>query len=159
MAGTALTRAGRGSGSAAAIPSSYVQPHRDAAPSLEERELEAVSGERPRKIGALEGAAVRREHVLDRELEQRAQPLGDALTRHAGAKPSLVDLEAMAEVDERVAGDHRAVALECQRPGRSSRTGTIHSVEPVRPRSARLLERRAVDAKRAQVRSQLTDRE
>jgi len=36
--------------------------------------------------------------------EQRAQPLRDLLARHAGAEPPLVDLEAPAEVDERVAG-------------------------------------------------------
>src|SRR5262245_57565813 len=40
MAGTALTRAGRGSGSAAAIPSSYVQPH----PSSPRASLAAGSG-------------------------------------------------------------------------------------------------------------------
>jgi hypothetical protein len=57
-------------------------------------------------------AAVRRQHVLDRQLEQRAQPRGDLLARHAGAEPSLVDLEALAEVDERVAGDDGALALD-----------------------------------------------
>ena len=55
---------------------------------------------------------MRREHVLDRQLEQRAQPRGDLLARHAGAEPPLVDLEALAEVDERVAGDHRPLALD-----------------------------------------------
>jgi catechol 2,3-dioxygenase-like lactoylglutathione lyase family enzyme len=39
---------------------------------------------------------------------QRAQPRGDLLARHAGTEPPLVDLEASAEIDERVAGDHRA---------------------------------------------------
>jgi hypothetical protein len=50
--------------------------------------------------------------VLDRECEERAQPLGDLLARHAGAEPPLVDLEAVAEVDEGVAGDHRTLALD-----------------------------------------------
>ena len=55
---------------------------------------------------------MRRKHVLDRQCEQRAQSRGDLLARHAGAEPPLVDLEAMAEVDERVAGDHRTLALD-----------------------------------------------
>src|SRR5205809_5377235 len=50
--------------------------------------------------------------MLDRQREQRAQPLGNLLARHARAEPPLVDLEAPAEVDERVAGDHRTLALD-----------------------------------------------
>ena len=43
--------------------------------------------------------------MLDRQREQRAQPLGDLLTRHALGQPVGRDLETMAAVDERVAGD------------------------------------------------------
>ena len=64
--------------------------------------MERWSRERPLERGTIERAAVRREHVLDRQLEQRAQPFGDALTRHSGAEPPLVVLEALAEVDEGV---------------------------------------------------------
>ena len=45
-------------------------------------------------------------------LEQRANPLRDLLARDAGAEPPLVDLEALAEVDERVAGDHSTLAFD-----------------------------------------------
>src|SRR5438874_13697058 len=53
-----------------------------------------------------------RKHELDRQLEQRAQPLGDLLARHTRAEPPLVDLEASAEVAKRVAGDHSTLALD-----------------------------------------------
>src|SRR5688572_20471212 len=67
--------------------------------------------------GALEGGAVGRpamgrEDVLDRQLEQRTQPGGNLLARYSGAEPALVDLEPAAEVDQRVAGDHRTLALD-----------------------------------------------
>jgi hypothetical protein len=39
--------------------------------------------------GAVGRTAVGHEHVLDRQLEQRAQPLGDLLARHARAEPPL----------------------------------------------------------------------
>ena len=62
----------------------------------------AESGERALERGWAGRPAVRREHLLDRQGEERAQPLGDLLARHARAEPPLVDLEAPAEVDERV---------------------------------------------------------
>src|SRR5829696_10125592 len=67
--------------------------------------------------GALEGGsigrpAVRRQHVLDRQLEQRTQPRGNLPARHTGAEPPLVDLESVAEVDEGVARNHHALALD-----------------------------------------------
>src|SRR4051794_33967784 len=71
-----------------------------------------LGGQRAREGSAIRRPSMRREHVLDRQREERAQPRGDPLSRHAGGKPPLVDLEASAEVDERVAADHRARALE-----------------------------------------------
>src|SRR2546421_564602 len=53
-----------------------------------------------------------RKHELDRQLEQRTQPLGDLLAGHTRAEPSLVDLEAPAEVAERIAGNHSTLALD-----------------------------------------------
>ena len=50
--------------------------------------------------------------MLDRPLEQRAQALDDLLARHARAEPSGIDLHPVAPVDERVAGDDRAMALD-----------------------------------------------
>ena len=41
------------------------------------------SGERALEGGPIERSTVRREHMLDRPLEQRAQPLGDLLGGHA----------------------------------------------------------------------------
>jgi hypothetical protein len=52
--------------------------------------------------------------MLDRPLEQRAQPLGDLLGRHAVRQPLGWNLEALAEVVERVAGDDRTAALDPQ---------------------------------------------
>src|SRR5438046_1695317 len=60
-------------------------------------------GQRALEGGPVGRPAVRRKHVLDRQCEERAQPLGDLLARHARAEPPLVDLEAPAEVDEGVA--------------------------------------------------------
>src|SRR5512132_4733309 len=57
-------------------------------------------GQRALEGGPVGRPAVRRKHVLDRQCEERAQPLGDLLARDAGAEPPLVDLEALAEVDE-----------------------------------------------------------
>ena len=45
--------------------------------------------------------------MLDRQREQRAQPLSYLLARHALAELYGVDLEALAEVGERVADNHR----------------------------------------------------
>src|SRR5438128_8190222 len=69
-------------------------------------------GQRALEGGPVGRPAVRREYVLHRQCEQRAQALGDLLARHARAEPPLVDLETPAEVDERVAGDHRTLALD-----------------------------------------------
>lgn len=41
------------------------------------------SGERALESGPIVRPTVRREHMLDRPLEQRAQPLGDLLVSHA----------------------------------------------------------------------------
>ena len=76
------------------------------------RQSSLGGGQRVLEGGPVEGPAVRREHVLDRQLEQRAQPLGDLFARHLRAKPPLVDLEPLTEVDERVARDHRAMAFD-----------------------------------------------
>ena len=53
-----------------------------------------------------------REHVLDRQLEQRTQAFDDLLPRHVRTQPPGIDLEPATEVDERVAGDDRAMALD-----------------------------------------------
>ncbi|MDP9336890.1 MAG: hypothetical protein M3Q30_26755 [Actinomycetota bacterium] len=45
--------------------------------------------------------------MLDRQREQRAQPLSYLLARHALAERYGVDLEALAEVGERVADNDR----------------------------------------------------
>ena len=42
-------------------------------------------GQRALECGPVERPAVRREHVLDRQLEERAEPRGDLLARHARA--------------------------------------------------------------------------
>jgi hypothetical protein len=61
--------------------------------------------------------------MLDRQREQRAQPLSYLLARHALAEPYGVDLEALAEVGERVAditdgaasaGQGRRLTLICE---------------------------------------------
>ncbi len=58
------------------------------------------SGERALEGGSVGGHPVRGEHVLDRQLEQRAHHLGDLLARLAFAEPADIDVEALAEVDE-----------------------------------------------------------
>src|SRR3989442_15974004 len=68
-------------------------------------------GQRALEGGPVGRPAVRRKHVLDRQLEQRAQPLGDLLARHPRAEPPLLDLEAPAELDERVPRDRHTLAL------------------------------------------------
>jgi len=52
------------------------------------------------------------EHVLDGQVEQRAQPLDDLLPRHVFVQPPRIDFEPAAEIDERVAGDDRPVARD-----------------------------------------------
>ena len=71
-------------------------------------------GERPLERSPVERPAVRREHVLDRQVEQRAQALGDLLARHGLAQPLVLDPQALPEVGQRVAGDHRALGLDPQ---------------------------------------------
>ena len=60
-------------------------------------------GQRALESGLVGRPAVRRKHVLDRQLEERPQPRRDLLPRHSRGEPPLVDLEALAEVYERVA--------------------------------------------------------
>jgi hypothetical protein len=43
----------------------------------------AESGEHALERGRVKGPSVRREYMLDGQLEQRAHPLGDLLARHA----------------------------------------------------------------------------
>ena len=71
-----------------------------------------VRGQRLLEVGPLERDAVRREHVLDRQ--RRAADAAPRRSPRASRRgePPLVDLEALAEVDERVAGDHRTLALD-----------------------------------------------
>jgi hypothetical protein len=58
------------------------------------------------------GAAVRSEHVLDGQFEQRAEALDHLLPRHARPQPPGIDVEPATEVGERVADDDRAMALD-----------------------------------------------
>ena len=57
-----------------------------------------------RAIGRL---AVRGQHELDRQVEQRTEPSDDIVARHVLATAEL-DVQSFAEVGERVAGDKRA---------------------------------------------------
>jgi uncharacterized protein YndB with AHSA1/START domain len=59
------------------------------------------------------GPSVRREHELDRQLEQRPESFEDLLPGDAPAQP-LVQREARSEVGERVARDDRADTLDPQ---------------------------------------------
>src|SRR5581483_7425432 len=80
--------------------------------------------------------SVRRQHELDRQLEQRAESFGDVLTRDVLATPELDFESGSVEVREGVAGDDRVdgrepedeivvlatrVRLEAERP----RAGTV----------------------------------
>ena len=49
---------------------------------------------------------MRGQHELDRQVEERTQPLNDIVTRHVRATAEL-DVQPVAEVGERVAGDDR----------------------------------------------------
>src|SRR5262245_26848451 len=72
-----------------------------------------ASGERALESSPVERAAMRLEQVLDRQLEQGAQPLDDLLPRQTlRLEPALVDLGAVAEVGEGVACDDGALALD-----------------------------------------------
>ncbi len=53
-----------------------------------------MSGERALEGGSVGARTVRREHELDRQLEQRAQRLEDLLGRHAFVRPIGRELEA-----------------------------------------------------------------
>jgi len=55
---------------------------------------------------------VRREHNLDRQREERPQPLGNLLARHSPSQPLAGDLEATTEIGEGVAGDHGVATLD-----------------------------------------------
>ena len=70
------------------------------------------SRERALQRGAVGGRTVRREHELDRKLEQVAQPLEDLLRGLARPAVGPVEREdeALAPIDQRVAGDERAMA-------------------------------------------------
>ncbi len=50
--------------------------------------------------------------MLDRQVEERARALDGLVPRHALAKPLERYLEALPEVDERVAGDDGAVVVD-----------------------------------------------
>src|SRR4029450_702829 len=90
--------------------------------------------------GALQGGlvirpAVRGEHVLDRLLQQGTQPFDDRLPRHVRTQPSGIDLEPATKVDERVAGDDRAMALSGKRLDTNvqsvARRGQVHLADPL----------------------------
>src|SRR5204863_6315532 len=69
------------------------------------------SGERAFESRALGRLAVRRQHELHGLVEQRPQPGRDLLDRDAFRQPARGDLEPVAEVDQRIAGDHGANPL------------------------------------------------
>jgi hypothetical protein len=79
------------------INSVHCSPTTSSARAIEQSRASgtAESGERALEGGAVGRPAMRWEHELDRQLEQRAQPLGDLLARHARAEPPLVDLIAV----------------------------------------------------------------
>src|SRR4029450_4315195 len=72
----------------------------------------STSGERALERGSVGRPAVRREHDLDRSLEQRTQPGDDLFARHALTEPIGRDLETPAGGGERVADDDRTAILE-----------------------------------------------
>jgi hypothetical protein len=59
---------------------------------------EAASGERALEGGSVGWPAGRRQHELDRQLEQWAKPRGDLVSCHAVSEPLRRDLETSAEV-------------------------------------------------------------
>lgn len=71
-----------------------------------------ASGERALEGSTVSRRPVRREHDLDWQLEQRAQPLEDLLTRLAIRDPPVEKRQAGAVVDERVAKNDRLAALD-----------------------------------------------
>src|SRR4030095_3925300 len=87
---------------------SHPAPLRGIGPRIHARVRRSSRGERAFESGPIGRPAVRREHVLDRQREQRAQSLDHLFPRHALAQPLEWDLETTAEVDERVAGNYRA---------------------------------------------------
>jgi hypothetical protein len=91
----------------------------------------ASSGEHALERGATRRLAMRGQHELDRQVEQRAEPADDVFARHVLATAEL-DVQSVAEVGERVAGDDRfdgrqpgdeivvlasGVRLDAERPG------------------------------------------
>src|SRR5207247_5647655 len=75
-------------------------------------ETTPASGESAFETRSVGRRSVRREHELDRKLEERAQGLEDLLGRNALVRPVGGKLEALAAVDERVTGDERPAALD-----------------------------------------------
>src|SRR4029453_5553418 len=62
--------------------------------------------------GPVDRPAMRREYTLDRQLQERAQTVGDLLARDAATEPPSIDRDAAAEVGQSVAYDHRSPALD-----------------------------------------------
>src|SRR5262245_26593274 len=65
-----------------------------------------MSGEHALERRAVRRLAVRGQHELDRQIEQRTEPLDDVVARHVRPTAEL-DVEPVTEVGERVAGDDR----------------------------------------------------
>jgi hypothetical protein len=68
--------------------------------------LRRRSGEHALERRAIRRLAVRGQHDLDRQVEQRTEPSDDILARHVLATAEL-DVQSLAEVGERVASDDR----------------------------------------------------
>jgi hypothetical protein len=71
----------------------------------------AVSRARALERSTVRRLSMRREDDLDRQREEGQQSFDDLLAGHASPQP-LVDLQPPAEVDQRVAWDHRSDALD-----------------------------------------------
>src|SRR5437763_10224529 len=69
------------------------------------------SGEGAFESGAVGGLAVGRQHELQGLVEQRPQPTCDLLDRDAFRQPPRGDLEPIAQIDQRIAGDYRVNPL------------------------------------------------
>src|SRR4026209_672692 len=64
------------------------------------------SGKHALERRAIRRLAVRGQHELDRQVEQRTEPSDDIVARHVLATAEL-DVQSIAEIGERVAGDDR----------------------------------------------------
>src|SRR5215211_1878064 len=71
-----------------------------------------LKGQRALERSTVCRCSVRREHDLDRQLEQRTQAFDGVLPRQVWTQPAGIDLEPATEVDKRVAGDDGAMALD-----------------------------------------------